>query len=100
MEIETLGMALPKFVEQVRQIHKGNTRSLTINDLRNSIRIERLTEIGDWSTAVLDAIEVRAARLDGSAPLESVLTDSTEAGQLGPVDSIASICGPSPVAWM
>jgi hypothetical protein len=100
MKTEKLATALPRFIQQVTQAQTAADRPLTINDLRVSIRSERLSEISDWSTPVLDLVEVQAAQFEEATPLQAALSVAIEDVPEASRVAVASICGPSPVAWM
>ena len=94
--MEKLPIVLRKFVQEVSAHHSGD-RPLTINDLRLAIRDERMAEIREWSIQDLDGIELQAARFDGDAPLESVLSVAEDAAT--EAACVSSIPSPSPFAW-
>jgi hypothetical protein len=99
MEIAILPTVLLKFVEQVLPNDGQHERPLTVNDLRLGVRNERMSEIRDWSNHHLDEVEIFAARFDSDAPLESVLSHSTDDDAPAFADCASSICAPSPFAW-
>ena len=98
MENSTWTDMLRKFVQQVTQRHGKQDCTLTIKDLRLSIRDERMSEVSVWSNRHLDVTEAHAARFDGNAPLESVFSLPIGAADHAAA-SVASICAPSPFAW-
>jgi hypothetical protein len=100
MKTEKLATGLPRFIQQMTQVQTVADRPLTINDLRVSIRSERLSEISDWSTPLLDLMELHAAQFAEATPLEAALSVSIEDNPEASSVAVASICGPSPVAWM
>ncbi len=99
MDKKTIIDALPKFVKYVSEAFDGSVRQLTINDLRLCIRTARMSEISEWSNNELDGIEVHASKFDGSAPLETVLSETPESDPATYGDSVSTICSPSPFAW-
>lgn len=99
MENAILTTVLPEFVSQVSRRDSRHDRPLTINDLRMSIRSERMSETRDWSDRHLDVIEVHAAQLDGNAPLEHIFNLPSEIDEAAYAASVSSICSPSPFAW-
>ncbi len=99
MEITSLPTVLLKFVEQVLPNDGQFERPLTVNDLRLSVRNERMSEVRDWSNRHLDEVEIFAARFDGDAPLECVLNLPTEREQAADAATAFEICSPSPFAW-
>jgi hypothetical protein len=98
MENTGIPAALPMFVDHVVQHYGADDREPTVNDLRLGIREVRMSEIREWSNDDLDEIEVHAARFDGDEPLSCVF-NLPSGGDSEPL-SVASICAPSPFAWM
>jgi hypothetical protein len=99
MEITSLPTVLSKFLQQVTPVDGRFDRPLTVNDLRLSLRGQRMSEVRDWSNGHLDVIEVHAARFDADAPLECVLNFPSEGDQVALAATASEICSPSPFAW-
>lgn len=96
MTAETL-TKVHAFVGQLQHA-SGQADQLRVSDLNVGLRRERLAEIGSWSRADLDLIEMCASRYGHDEPISSVLTH--------PTDTSAAIgasadphCSPSPFAW-
>ena len=92
-------IAVRKFVQQVSHCYRGRDRQLTVNDLRLSIRSERMSELSDWSNHDLDLIEALTALFICTAPLECVLEVPSDYDQTGYVPFVSSLHSPSPLAW-
>jgi len=90
---------LSKFLAQVSPGDGRYDRPLTVNDLRLSVRSERMSELRDWSNRHLDEVEIFAARFDGDAPLECVLNLPAEGDQAAYAATTREVCSPSPFAW-
>ena len=99
MDIASLPTVLSKFLEQVSPGDGRYDRPLTVNDLRLSVRNQRMSELRDWSNGNLDVIEIHAARFDSEAPLECVLNLPAEGDQAADTATTFELCSPSPFAW-
>ena len=100
MENQIANDSVRKLVDQLAQQNNGSGRALVVNDLKLTIRDQRMSEVSDWSNFDLDVAEAHAARFDGDAPLESVFHVPVDNDRESVASAVASICAPSPVAWM
>ncbi len=90
---------LVRFVELVDRKHAKDGQALTVNDLRVEVRAERLTELSEWPSPDLEAIEQEAALYGDDASLTDLASGKLQFAAGADSQAVSWPDSPSPVAW-